>query len=148
MKYIKYFEGISLLRVNRNLECEELKDFCESNLIYLIDEGFTVEVIDNTDSSFKKEFAGVTIRLSKYDRTTNSLLGTYKYNKDFNWNDIKDYYIPFLIRLSKEYKTFDKCLINLDYGGAQLINYDDLMKGKFDLDKELKSISIKVGEKL
>jgi hypothetical protein len=90
----------------------------------------------------------VTIRLSKYDRTTTAILGTYKYNKDFNWNDIKDYYIPFLIRLSKEYKTFDKCLINLDYGGAQLINYDNLMKGEFDLDKELKSISIKVSEKL
>lgn len=140
MKYLK--------RIFESVNIDELKDFCESNLIYLIDEGFTIEVIDNTDSSFKKEFAGVTIRLSKYDRTTNSLLGTYKYNKDFNWNDIKDYYIPFLIRLSKEYKTFDKCLINLDYGGAQLINYDSLMKGKFDFLIELKSISIKVGEKL
>jgi hypothetical protein len=140
MKYLR--------KIFESLDINELKDFCESNLIYLIDEGFTVEVIDNTDSSFKKEFAGVTIRLSKYDRTTNSLLGTYIYNKDFNWNDIKDYYIPFLIRLSKEYKTFDKCLINLDYGGTQLINYDSLMKGKFDLLIELKSISIKVGEKL
>jgi hypothetical protein len=135
MKYLKkIFEQINI---------DELKDFCESNLIYLIDEGFMIEFIDDQDSelykmaaSFKKKLARMSIRLNKYDK------------KYFNWNDIKDYYIPFLIRLSKEYKTYDKCLIIFHYGGTQLISYDELMKGKFNLNKELKSISIKVYEKL
>ena len=142
---MKYLRGIFESIVPEFME--ELKDFCESNLIYLIDDGFTLEFVDTTESSQKKDF-GITVRLRKYSSGRNNLIGDYKYFSYFNWNDIKDYYIPFLIRISNEYKIFDKCLISLEYGGAQLISYDDLLRDRIDLDKSIKSISRKVGDKL
>ena len=47
MRYIKYFEGVSLLRINRDLECKELKEFCEELLCYLIDDNFDIRVTPN-----------------------------------------------------------------------------------------------------
>ena len=143
---MKYLRGIFESIVPEFME--ELKDFCESNLIYLIDDGFTLEFVDTTESSHKKDFGGITVRISKYSSGRNDLIGDYKQFSYFNWNDIKDYYIPFLIRISNEYKIFDKCLISLEYGGAQLISYNDLLRDRIDLDKSIKSISIKVGDKL
>lgn len=143
---MKYLRGIFESIVPEFME--ELKDFCESNLIYLIDDGFTLEFVDTTESSHKKDFGGITVRISKYSSGRNDLIGDYKQFSYFNWNDIKDYYIPFLIRISNEYKIFDKCLISLEYGGAQLISYNDLLRDRIDLDKSIKSISIKVADKL
>lgn len=143
---MKYLRGIFESIVPEFME--ELKDFCESNLIYLIDDGFTLEFVDTTESSHKKDFGGITVRISKYSSGRNNLIGDYKQFSYFNWDDIKDYYIPFLIRINNEYKIFDKCLISLEYGGAQLISYDDLLRDRIDLDKSIKSISIKVGDKL
>lgn len=145
---MKYLRGIFESIVPEFME--ELKDFCESNLIYLIDDGFTLEFIDTTEyyRAYKKDFRGISVRLSKYSSGRNNLIGDCKQFSYFNWNDIKDYYIPFLVRVSNEYKIFDKCLISLEYGGAQLVSYDDLVKDRIDLDKSIKSISIKVGDKL
>lgn len=143
---MKYLRGIFESIVPEFME--ELKDFCESNLIYLIDDGFTLEFVDTTESSHKKDFGGITVRISKYSSGRNDLIGDYKQFSYFNWNDIKDYYIPFLIRISNEYKIFDKGLISLEYGGANLYSYNTLMKDKLYLDKSIKSISIKVGDKL
>ena len=142
---MKYLRGIFESIIPEFME--ELKDFCESNLIYLIDDGFTLEFVDTTESSYKKDF-GITVRISKYSSGRNDLIGDYKQFSYFNWNDIKDYYIPFLVRISNEYKIYDKCLIIFDYGGANLYSYNTLMKDKLYLDKSIKSISIKVGDKL
>ncbi len=128
---------------------EELKDFCESNLVYLIDEGFTLEFSDNTESSYRKEFGGITVRLSKYSIGRNNLIGDYKHFSYFNWDDIKDYYIPFLERLSREYKTFDKCLIKFAYGESKVYYINHHMEDRLGIgDKSIYSISIKVGDKL
>lgn len=138
---MKYLRGIFESIVPGFME--ELKDFCESNLIYLIDDGFTLEFVDTSEyyRAYKKDFRGINVRISKYS-SDGHLIGY------FNWNDIKDYYIPFLVRISNEYKIYDKCLISLEYGRAQLISYDDLLRDRIDLDKSIKSISIKVGDKL
>jgi hypothetical protein len=89
MRYIKYFEGISLLRINRNLECQELKEFCEERLCYLIDEGFDIRVIPNGQED-------------KYD----IFIRNYN-NSNFTYQDVCDQLIPFLRRLNKEYLLRD-----------------------------------------
>lgn len=65
-----------------------LYNFAVENLIYLLDEEFQIEL--NIDK-----------RLSDSGRNNYyKFLFNYKYNI-FYWEDIKDYFIPFLIRLKK-----------------------------------------------
>ena len=95
MKYIKYFEGVSLLRINRELESKELKDFCEEDLCYLVDDGFTIDVRPK-DSEDQYD-----IFINKGNR---SYYASGPYEKwSFDYEDICDYLIPFLTRLNKEY---------------------------------------------
>jgi hypothetical protein len=86
MKYIKNFnEGTSFLPRDLN----ELQYFCETYLAYLLDEGFCIRVRYGS----RKDRAR--IEFYKEDHT---------YPVPFNWDDVKDHYIPFYQMLSKEYE--------------------------------------------
>ena len=76
MKHIKPFNE------NKENLKEELKDFCETNLAYLLDEGGKVEV--HTETTFLNGRVKISI--------TNS-----------SWSNIKDHMIPFLTRLKNNY---------------------------------------------
>jgi len=95
MKYIKLFEAFD--RLSRDQK-SELQDYCETNLAYLMDDGFKVRVgqqyaIGNVSIGIKKD------RLSLADKAL-----TGEAREDFNWSDIKDHFIPFCMRLEKEYE--------------------------------------------
>jgi len=78
MKHLRTF--------NESVTNEELQEFCEINLAYLIDYG--AEVI------CKQQLFGK-IRI--------------KFNNPSNWDDIKDHIIPFAIRLNNKYEVeYDK----------------------------------------
>lgn len=96
MKYIKYFEGVSLLRINRELESKELKDFCEEYLCYLTDDGFTINV-QPKDSEDQYD-----IFINKGNKPHYAYPPPYE-RWSFDYEDICDYLIPFLTRLNKEY---------------------------------------------
>ncbi len=86
MKYLKKF--------NENLSSDftlDLKEFCESYLAYLLDEGFEVDVQHryNNTKEYKHDYHFITIK---------------KLGKLSKWEEIKDYFIPFISILSKEYK--------------------------------------------
>jgi len=68
-------------------ELEELKDFCETNLAYLVDEDFVVGV--SNDYTHKNFHISILKEGSKY--------------KGFTWEEVKDYFIPFLTHLSRNY---------------------------------------------
>jgi hypothetical protein len=86
MRYLKSFnEGTSFLPEDLN----ELQYFCEIYLAYLIDEGFGIRV----RHGFRKDRA--CIEFYKDD---------VYFPVPFNWNDVKDHYIPFYQMLSKEYE--------------------------------------------
>jgi hypothetical protein len=70
-----------------------LKDYCEMNLAYLIDEGFFIDVHSNSGGYYN-----IILRKSL---TTN---GNGVHTSYFKWNDIKDHYIPFILRIQKIYK--------------------------------------------
>jgi hypothetical protein len=86
MKYLKRFNE------SANFE-ERLKDFCETHLTYLLDEGFEV-VLKDLDETYDCE-----ITVIREDQRT------------FTWNEVKDHIVPFIIHLNKEYELYksDDC---------------------------------------
>ena len=70
-----------------------LKDYCEMNLAYLMDEGFFIDV-----HSHSGVYYNIILRKSL---TTNQ---NGVHTSYFKWNDIKDHYIPFILRIQKKYK--------------------------------------------
>lgn len=84
---------------------EDLKLYCEEQLAYLLDEeDFQVEVIitdgfsTGPDTDKKNKY---TVMISNNPNERNLPLHTT--DKLFKWDDVKDYIIPFLIRLNKDY---------------------------------------------
>lgn len=72
---------------------EELREFCENNLAYLLDEGKLV--VDDSINNL------VRVQIS-FDRR-------YK-----DWNEIKDHIIPFFTRLTNKYEVVEKNTENVD----------------------------------
>ena len=100
MRYLKsIFENDLYSQVDE----AELRDFSETYLAYLLDDtSFKIEVIDTERSGAKSAWDSYIIWLGKtlVDRRI----------QPFHWNDIKDYYIPFVTILSREYDLNDKDL--------------------------------------
>jgi hypothetical protein len=99
MRYLKSFnEGTSFLPEDLN----ELQYFCETYLAYLLDEGFGIRVRHG----------------SREDRAR---IEFYKddihFPAPFNWDDVKDHYIPFYQMLSKNYEisTMRNCTVKFEY---------------------------------
>lgn len=82
MRHLKNF--------NESMSKEDLQDFCESSLAYLIDEGFTINVYTHGDprSGLPKGESNIWLQKNK---------------EFFKWDEVKDYYIPFLQLLSNRY---------------------------------------------
>lgn len=93
MKYIKSF--------NESFEndIEIIKDITESSLVYLLDEGFK---IDYTSPNFLNMPSSVL-------RVAIKVFASKEY--DVTWNNIKDYFIPFIQRLKESYKLRENCFI-------------------------------------
>jgi hypothetical protein len=86
MRYLKPFNEAVGLHQFTNF-AQDLKDFCEMNLAYLMDEELDISILpvkSGLGLSFK-----LTLELNDNPRL---------------WNDIKDHMIPFLIRLSNQYE--------------------------------------------
>ena len=102
MKHLRRFNE----SVNKE---EELQDFCETYLAYLLDDGFEVSVETSYDHwKNNSEYLGITIK-----KTDNGF---------FKWNDIKDQFIPFISVLSKEYKLNGRCI---SFNGIRYYTFHD-----------------------
>lgn len=118
MKHIKLF--------NETKDNEDdLKDFCEINLAYLLDnEDFKLNVDYFHDHTQGGTYRGQ-IRLEN--------------NNEFKWDDIKDYFIPFLIQLDKirghQIKIGDEKLIFVHRyrGNWHKVKFDDLVNDRLDV---------------
>lgn len=87
---------------------EELKLYCEEQLAYLLDEDFQVEVILNYEGNIQYTTGPKVNRKDKYtvmisNNTNERNVPLHTADKLFKWDDVKDYIIPFLIRLEKDY---------------------------------------------
>ena len=91
-----------LKRYNESLTpdgIDDLKEFCEMNLVYLMDEDFIVDI----DSRFG---------------TTGNVSFDLKRESGFTWDEIKDHFIPFLQRLSNKYVIIDRIMISFQGTGV------------------------------
>lgn len=147
MKYIKKFNESNIDAL------EELKDFCESNLAFLLDEEYIIYY---------------TYYKSIYNYTENGTIINPIYsvqivNRNINnalyWNDMKDYIIPFLERLSKNYTLHSlvndshQIYIGIKYidqsiSVPQIIlkeySYNNIISDKVNIDDKIHSIIIQV----
>jgi hypothetical protein len=93
MKYIKPFN-----ESKENL-VEELQDFCETSLAYLIDDGYDISVTLRDKVKYpEKQHLLVTLGLRAKE---NTWLQDYDL---FSWDDVKDHYIPFIQMLVRRYE--------------------------------------------
>ena len=93
MKYLKRF--------NENNTHEDLQDFCETHLAYLLDDGYELYIGDDHG----KKTISITIPSDVSNED-----GEYD-TGEFEWNNVKDHYITFLTHLNNKYKVvpyFDK----------------------------------------
>jgi len=113
-------------------ELDELKDFCETGLAYLVDEDFVVEV--SNDYTHKNFHISILKEGSKY--------------KGFTWEEVKDYFIPFLTHLSRNYSIcYEQVMFSplvkklpqqyTSYDVDRIISKDDFSKLPFSKEKPM-----------
>jgi hypothetical protein len=118
MRYIKRF--------NEDNNEEDLKDFCETHLAYLLDDyNFELNVESFHDHTQGGIYRGQ-IRLEN--------------DEGFKWDDIKDYFIPFLKQLDKirghQIKIGDEKLVFIQGKGGKFapswekVSFDELVNDK------------------
>ena len=84
--------GVKVKRFNEDNNTEvDLKDFCETNLAYLLDDNNFELSVDGFDSDSS---------IDGYLQVDNSQI-RLENDLGFKWDDIKDYFIPFLMQLDK-----------------------------------------------
>jgi hypothetical protein len=117
MRYLKKF--------NESLTHDGIKDFCEMYLAYLLDDGYELafrEIGRITQINFLKPNDMAPIRWSP---------GQGGQVDWFNWDDIKNSFIPFLKMLDKEYDIKDDPIIFQIPLGKQIpLNFQDVSDDK------------------
>lgn len=112
-----------LRKFNESLDHDELKDFVESCLAYLLDDGFKVFIPSGSSgTSGVRDNDPISIWLSIYDT---GLANT----TSFTWDQIKDYYIPLLKLLSNRYDI-------IGFGEPSRGREDSTSQVRFRLNKE------------
>jgi hypothetical protein len=79
---------------------EELQDFCETNLAYLMDEGVEIQVTENSIFHPQNKNLLKAFNLNWFNPQTIRII---LQENPKTWDEIKDHMIPFLIRLNNEY---------------------------------------------
>lgn len=113
------------LRESRNIKKvfedfkEDLEDFAEDHLAYLIDDGFSVKTTDS--HLYGSGYTKIRIELEE-------LLNS-EHDKDFTWDQIEDKFVPFIYMLNRDYSISE---IKFFYEGSRSV--------KFDNDKDIKEL--------
>jgi hypothetical protein len=135
MKHIKKFDSLILESVK-----SELKEFCEMNLAYLMDEDFKVIITrrDNLPSFSPGHKPGHLIHFYRW------IGGKTDF---FELSEVEDHFIPFIQRLSKEY-TIIECMV--DYFAVRKsstkLSVDQVINGGIEPNTLMSRILIIVAE--
>ena len=137
MKHLKRFNE-SLQPV----EVDQLKDFCETSLAYLLDDGYNVSVSVRDKVKYPEK---------QHTIVSFGLKGNMGYRL-FDWNDVKDYYIPFLQMLVRRYELlpfgmYDKiCYFNTE-GGFKYFTLEQVINDDISIGS-LWGINIQIVDKI
>ena len=93
---MKYLESFSSYYKVPSSNTEELKYYCLINLVYLLDDDEFELVIYDKKIAYPGHFL---IMLNKKSKKIDEIW--------FKWQDISDYYIAFVNRLSREYNQYE-----------------------------------------
>jgi len=111
MKYLnKFNEGFG-----QHLDEQELREFCEMYLAYLIDEGFEIDISKERENSITYYWK---VKFFKLESKGDLAYSRMEYVK-FKWNSVKDHFIPFFKVLNNKY------IIKRNYGytvALQMVN--------------------------
>ncbi len=131
MRYLKkIFENDS-----NKVDKDELQDFCETYLAYLLDDTkFILEIFDSIHYLNHVKWNSYIIWINGYSDSNPE--------GDFTWNEISDYYIPFVTMLSREYNLDSSRL-----GASIIVNFTDYDQIFLDINKlEDKSFQCQLGK--
>jgi hypothetical protein len=81
---------------------EELKDFCETHLAYLVDD-YSVRIYTNTMSLKRFDEQNDNQIYASLVDCNEEIVDTIDDPRNFNWDNIKNSFIPFIQHLSKQY---------------------------------------------
>ena len=132
MKYLKKFNEDL---VNR----EELKDFCEMYLAYLVDDDIKISIVQNNilykNRGITREPICINIHGFMSYENNQSIFKT--------WGEIKDSFIPFIQMLDNNYNIADDKSIEFPTAGTTLsFTKDEIVNDVPDDDKQLHYIRI------
>lgn len=130
MKYLKSF--------NESLDRNELRDFCEMYLAYLLDK-----------SNFNLEIFSSTKDISIIELRDNPEGTTFSGDKIFTWSDVKDHIIPFLKMLDKSYdiETIRIFQYGKDRESTGLVSHSVRSVERLSDDTKMKWVTISVSNK-
>lgn len=130
MKYLKTF--------NESLDRNELREFCEMYLAYLLDQSdFNLEIFSST-----KDISIIELR-------DNPEGTTFSGDKIFTWSDVKDHIIPFLKMLDKSYdiETIRIFQYGKDHESTGLVSHSVRSMERLSDDTKMKWVTISVSNK-
>ena len=131
MKYIKKLSSLIIESIK-----SDLKEFCELNLAYLMDDDYKVMItrrdslpIDNTHH--KKGLIIHFYRWHQGDR------------EGFNWVEVENHFIPFLQRLSNEYTVVECQIVYSNYNAPKyVVSLESLISEGLPKERLIESILV------
>lgn len=102
MKYLrKLFESFNL---------DSIRDLCEPRLAYLLDEGFDLDIeyleacYVSVGAGYKRYDNVVVVRFNRINADQENVHDIFHNREVFEWEEIKDHFIPFLQTIRNKYK--------------------------------------------
>ena len=130
MIYLKSFN--EELRIKKTIDPRKLEEFCGDYLAYLIDQGFRSTITSGFDARER-----YSVMKLGFDYRIITIGSRYV----FDWNDVKDYVIPFLQVLDDNYRIYywvtndEKKQIRFrTNSGGKIISYEDVINDNVNLE--------------
>jgi hypothetical protein len=131
MIYLKSFN--EELRIKKTIDQKKLEEFCGDYLAYLTDQGFRSTITTTFDA--RERYS--TMKLG-FDYRIITIGSSYI----FDWDDVKDYVIPFLQVLDENYRIYywltssteRKQIRFRTNSGGKYISYEDVINDNVNLE--------------
>ena len=136
-------------------ERNDLKEFSQGYLAYLVDDGWRISVpLETVQTRINSMLSN---GFGKPNMMVLLLPPISYYGGIFKFYEIKDDFIPFLHMLAREYNLYSRDHDGLSIvfgmstkwtGDKQILSYDDILKGNYNRTSDLNYIAIMVKDKI